>query len=244
MTDERHQRVKALFEGARVRSAEDRERFLESSCDDEAMRREVLDLLEIHEQSSGFLEEPALGGSFRLPTDDGLDATSTGELPERIGHYDVIRLLGAGGMGEVYEARQENPRRSVAVKAIRPGIASPRSLRRFKHEAAVLGRLQHTGIAHVYEAGVADFVSSAGIAAPQPFFAMEFIHGETLGEYVRKTNLAIRKRLDLFARICDAVEHAHRDRHPARLGGPYRRIAHQDLHATTTSGFTPEPCRA
>ncbi len=116
-------------------------------------------------------------------------------------------------MGSVYEAEQEKPRRRVALKVIRQGCASSQALRRFELEAHVLGRLQHPGIAQVYEAGTAD--SGHG---PQPFFAMEYIEGPTLWEYVAQNGLGTRQRLELIAKICDAVQHAHQ-----------RGVIHRDL---------------
>ncbi|MEW6252401.1 MAG: serine/threonine-protein kinase [Planctomycetota bacterium] len=132
------------------------------------------------------------------------DSKSAG-LPERIGRYRILRRLGAGGMGVVYLAEQEHPRRLVALKVIRPGAASPESLRRFAYESEVLGRLHHPGIAQIYEAGAAD--TGAG---PQPFFALEFVAGQPLTDFARAQRLDVRQRLSLIAAVCDAVEHAHR----------------------------------
>src|SRR6185295_10970606 len=125
-------------------------------------------------------------------------------VPTRIGHYAIIRILGEGGMGTVYEAQQESPKRAVALKVIRAGHVSPAMLRRFEHESAVLGRLQHPGIAQVYEAGTVPDERGH----PVPFFAMEFIRGVPLTEYAKSKGLGTRDRLDLVARICDAVYHA------------------------------------
>src|SRR5262249_30880908 len=94
-----------------------------------------------------------------------------------------------------------NPRRAVALKVIRPGLVSPALLKRFAHEAQILGRLHHPGVAQIYEAGVAQ--------DGQPFFAMEFIHGEPLDEYARRHGLGPAARLALLARVCHAVQHAH-----------------------------------
>ncbi|MBL8729026.1 MAG: serine/threonine protein kinase [Planctomycetes bacterium] len=126
-------------------------------------------------------------------------------LPERIGTYRIVGLVGEGGMGAVYEAQQESPRRTVALKVIRPGHVTPQMLRRFEHECEVLGRLQHPGIAQIHEAGtVLD-----GHGRRLPFFAMEFIRGEELDLYARHHSLGTRERLELMARVCDAVSHAH-----------------------------------
>ncbi len=104
-------------------------------------------------------------------------------------------------MGTVYEAEQDNPRRTVALKVIRPGLVSPELVKRFSHEAQILARLQHSGIAQVYEAGMGE--------DGQPFFAMEFIRGMPLDEYARSRGLDAAARLELLARVCDAVQHAH-----------------------------------
>jgi serine/threonine protein kinase/Tfp pilus assembly protein PilF len=131
--------------------------------------------------------------------------TPTPLVPSRIGRYSILRVLGEGGMGTVYEAQQESPKRAVALKVIRAGHVSPGLLRRFEHESAVLGRLQHPGIAQVYEAGTVQDERGH----PVPFFAMEFIRGVPLTDYASSRRLGTRERLDLVARICDAVYHAH-----------------------------------
>ena len=118
-------------------------------------------------------------------------------------------------MGTVYEAEQDSPRRPVALKVVRPGLASPAVIRRFAHEAQILARLHHPGIAQVYEAGIAD--------DGQPFFAMEFIRGLPLDEYADRHGLDLAARVALVARVCDAVQHAHdqgvihRDLKPANI---------------------------
>lgn len=137
-----------------------------------------------------------------LPTPDDPRAVST--MPRRVGGYEIVERLAVGGMGAVYLARQENPRRTVALKVIRPGHATPELLRRFENEAQVLGLLRHPGIAQIYEAGTAD----AG-HGPQPFFAMELVEGVDLARYAREQRLDTRERLELMARVCDAVAHAH-----------------------------------
>ncbi len=121
------------------------------------------------------------------------------------GNYRVSRLVGVGGMGEVYEAQQDKTGRRVAIKVIRSELISADLHRRFEHEVRVLARLQHPGIAQVYEAGR---VETAG--GNTPYFAMEFVEGRTLTKYAADQKLSIRERLDLFLKICEAVEHAHR----------------------------------
>jgi WD40 repeat protein len=104
-------------------------------------------------------------------------------------------------MGAVYEAEQDNPRRPAALKVIRPDLVSPALLKRFGQEAQILGRLHHPGIAAIYEAGIAE--------DGRPFFAMEFIHGLPLDAYARLRGLTAAACLELLARVCDAVQHAH-----------------------------------
>jgi len=149
------------------------------------------------------------GGSeptrLTAPVTGATPPPSSPYMPARIGRYTIVRILGEGGMGTVYEAQQESPKRAVALKVIRVGNVSAALLRRFEHESAVLGRLQHPGIAQVYEAGTVQDERGQ----PVPFFAMEFIRGVPLTEYATTKHLGTRERLDLVARICDAVYHAH-----------------------------------
>jgi len=141
------------------------------------------------------------------------DSVNDARLPTTIGRYRIVRLLGEGGMGAVYEAEQEQPRRSIALKVIRSAWASPQLLRRFEQESQTLGRLHHPGIAQIYEAGTADTPFG-----PEPYFAMEMILGEPLIEYAKATKLNTRQRSALVIQICDAVQHAHQ-----------RGIIHRDL---------------
>ncbi len=140
-------------------------------------------------------------------------------IPEQIGHYRIKRIIAAGGMGVVYEAIQEHPKRTVALKIVKQGIASRSALRRFEYESQILARLRHPGIAQVYEAGMHDD-GSGGV----PFFAMEYIPAaRDLIDYARSKDLTVRQRLELFNKVCDAVHHGHqkgiihRDLKPANI---------------------------
>lgn len=113
----------------------------------------------------------------------------------------------------MYEAEQANPKRLVAIKVIKPGLASDTTVQRFELEAEVLGRLQHPGIAHIYEAGA---VVSGG--ARQPFFVMELVRGQPITQYVRNKRLGVRQQLELLVRVCEAVQYAHE-----------RGVLHRDL---------------
>ncbi|MEL7472122.1 MAG: serine/threonine-protein kinase [Planctomycetota bacterium] len=123
---------------------------------------------------------------------------------KKIGGYTIRGVVGVGGMGVVYRAEQTSPKRIVALKVIRPGLVSTSLMRRFEHEAQVLGRLQHPGIAAIHEAGAAD--TPAGVT---PYFAMEFVAGRELERYLSDERPNPARVADLFAKICDAVQHAH-----------------------------------
>jgi formylglycine-generating enzyme required for sulfatase activity/predicted Ser/Thr protein kinase len=139
-------------------------------------------------------------------------------MPRQIGPYQVLEVLGEGGMGVVYRARQDVPNREVALKIIQPLAMAKKSLRRFEHEVEVLGRLQHPGIAQIYAAGT--FETSLG---RQPYFAMELVNGRPLLEDAEARQLGTRERLQVFSDICEAVHHAHqkgvihRDLKPANI---------------------------
>ncbi|MFN9133575.1 MAG: tetratricopeptide repeat protein, partial [Phycisphaerales bacterium] len=130
----------------------------------------------------------------------------------RLGAYTILDVLGEGGMGVVYRARQERPSREVALKVLRAGMLTPRLQRRFELEAELLGRLDHPGIARIFEAGIAAMSISGQVGgeAVQPFFAMELVSGSPLTDFARARGLGLRERLDLLRQVCDAVEHAHR----------------------------------
>src|SRR5262249_41988983 len=115
-----------------------------------------------------------------------------------------VRELGRGGMGVVYLAEQQNPSRLVALKVIAAGLTVGDALRRFEHEAQVLARLKHPGIAQVFEAGTGD--TGDGV---RPYFVMELIEGQSLTDYARARALPTRQRLELFVKVCAAVQHAH-----------------------------------
>ncbi|MCA9223467.1 MAG: serine/threonine protein kinase, partial [Planctomycetales bacterium] len=137
------------------------------------------------------------------------ESASVADLPQQIGRYNIIRQIGRGGMGVVYEAEQENPSRTVALKILPPGFGSPAVLRRFQREANVLGRMRHPGITQIFEAGVAELASATGIKMRQPFIAMELVPGLPIDKYVRENDLTVNEKLRLFAMVCDAIQHAH-----------------------------------
>jgi tetratricopeptide (TPR) repeat protein len=208
MEAERWREINRLYHLALEQDESARAPFLERACaGDRSLEQGVLSLLEYAEETGSFLEEPALdvaAKSLALSAGGENGATPARPLPAAIGRYRIIRLLGEGGMGTVYEAEQEQPRRLVALKIIKPGWAAGQRLWRFEQEAQALGRLQHPGIAQIYEASTAD----TGFG-PQPYFAMELIRGLSLLEYATANSLSPRQRLALMVKICEAVNHAH-----------------------------------
>jgi serine/threonine protein kinase len=131
-----------------------------------------------------------------------------------LGPYSIRRLIGSGGMGQVWEAIQENPQRSVALKILRATIISPAARERFKFEVEILGRLRHPNIAQIYDAGEMDLDGEI-----IPYFAMEYIgSAQPIDEYCRRKNLSLVERLEIFTKVCEAVSHGHQ-----------RGIIHRDL---------------
>ncbi|MCH2140430.1 MAG: protein kinase, partial [Phycisphaerales bacterium] len=107
-----------------------------------------------------------------------------------VGRYRIKRVIGEGGMGTVYEALQESPRRTVALKMVKHSIHSPNLLRRFEYESQTLGRLKHPNIAQIYEAGTHDVGHG-----PRPYFVMEYLVGaKPITEYAREKKLNTRDR--------------------------------------------------
>jgi len=203
--------IETLFHEALEQPPGTRADFLEERCaEDDQLRGEVERLLAGHENAAHFIEPPAEGFLSSELTNE-LDIPVEGK---RIGRYALKRVIASGGMGTVYEAEQDNPRRSVAIKVLRGGIGSRNVLRRFEHEAAVLAHLRHPAIAQVLEAG-----THVDGGERRPFFAMEYIPDALpITDYVEHAKLSIEQRLRLFVSICDAVHHGHQ-----------RGIIHRDL---------------
>jgi tetratricopeptide (TPR) repeat protein/predicted Ser/Thr protein kinase len=228
---DRWRRVRELFEAALERPEETRPAFLATECaGDPELRAEVESLLSVHRSGGSFLE----GAAVPLPVEEPPGAI---EIPG----FRMLGTLGSGGLGVVYLAEQESPRRLVAIKLIRGDVASPPAVRRFEHEPELLALLQHRGIAQVF---------GSGTVQGRPYFVMERIEGASLTEHARRAGLGVRERLALFARVCEAVQHAHakgvihRDLKPANIlvdasGQPkvldfgVARVTDSDLRLTT-----------
>ncbi len=206
----RYERLHAVFERARELAGPERSTWLQQACGgDTELREEVQELLACLESGAidPLSEEGLAAGRDALEELVGGDspARKGSRLPERIGDYRIEGFLGQGGMGIVYAAVQESPRRRVAIKLLhRHAALSPERLRRFRQEAELLGRLHHPGIAQIFEAGT--FQIDDG---EHPYFAMELVEGVEIGRFVRDAELSVPERLELLAKVADAVQHAH-----------------------------------
>jgi WD40 repeat protein len=219
MTEGHSDRTEALFHEAADLPPNEQQTLLDAACQDDPELRAAVEMLLAEDArlranaAAAFLDSPVLRSTPQVA--DHTAPVGGPSLPPRIGRYGILRVLGEGGMGAVYEAEQDSPHRPVALKVIRSGLLGPALLKRFAQEVEILGRLHHPGIARIYEAGVAE--------DGQPFFAMELIRGLPLDEYARQQALPLRERLELVARVCDAVQHAHdqgvihRDLKPANI---------------------------
>jgi non-specific serine/threonine protein kinase/serine/threonine-protein kinase len=204
MTRAEFQRVRELFLEACRQPPAGRLAYVDRVCGpDTGLRTEVESLLAHDDDSAAFPTAPY------VPRGSAWE----GCLPERIGHYRLLECIGRGGMGAVYRAEQDNPRRPVALKLLPPELVSPERRRRMEFEAQILGRLQHVGIAQVFEAGLAELGGR-----DVPYFAMEYVAGQSLTAFAKLHGLDVRARLELLAAVCDAVQYAHQ-----------RGVIHRDL---------------
>jgi serine/threonine protein kinase/Tol biopolymer transport system component len=195
---QRWQRVKEIFEGALERHGAERVAFLERTCDgDTDVREEVESLLRSYEVAGSFMEAPAVAHAAKdLATDQKL---SPGQ---RVKHYQIVNLIGEGGMGEVYLATDTILGRRVALKVL-PAFVSkdPERLRRFTQEARAASRLTHPNVCVVHEIGETD--------DGRPFIAMEYVQGMTLRERMRNQTMKLGDVLDIAIQVADGLTAAH-----------------------------------
>ena len=195
----RQQGEEAIFNDARkIESPPKRAEFLKEVCgDDHRLKARVEALLGVHEQEPEFLQAPPSG---LAPT---IEQPAVAEGPgTAIGPYKLLQQIGEGGFGVVYMAEQERPvRRKVALKIIKPGMDTKEVIARFEVEEQALALMDHPNIAHVFDAGATE--------SGRPYFVMELVKGIPITDYCDQYNLATQERLDLFASVCHAVQHAH-----------------------------------
>ncbi|MCB9863111.1 MAG: serine/threonine protein kinase, partial [Phycisphaerales bacterium] len=202
----RHEREMEIFERICSLPPEARPNALSDLCaDDASLRQRVEAMLALDDADDRRLDNVDSHTRMAQLIESVTELSSNEGIPEYIAGYRVIRKIGAGGMGVIFEAEQDSPRRRVALKVLRPGLFGREAMKRFQREAHVLGHLQHAGIAQIHEAGMAE----TGNGNRQPFFAMELVDGEPLDQFSNSRKLGARQRLELIARVCDAVQHAH-----------------------------------
>ncbi len=181
----------------------DRAAFLDRACAGDAARRARVEaLLASYDAAEHFLEESAT---------EKLARAAEGKPGDVIGHYTLIRKIGSGGCGVVYLAEQTEPlRRRVALKIIKLGMDTENVIARFEAERQALAMMDHPDIARVFDAGT----TTTG----RPYFVMEFVDGVPITRYADDHSLTMAERLELFARVCLALQHAHQ-----------KGIVHRDL---------------
>jgi serine/threonine protein kinase len=201
---------KALFDAAlNLSNPATREAFLAQTCAaDPALRKRLEKLLADNDAAERFFDMDPVQTARRIPQpaakpmpvdEKARDLAAAGV---RIGRYKLIDRLGEGGCGIVYLAKQQEPvRRQVALKIIRLGMDTERVIARFEMERQALAMMNHPNIAQVFDAGATE--------TGRPFFVMELVAGVRITDYCNEHRLGIDARLELFAQVCLAIQHAH-----------------------------------
>src|SRR2546426_5757701 len=201
-----------FFRALEKPAGKERAAFLDVACgDDPDLRRRLEALLQKFESLGTFLEEPAVSAPDSIhrliaggdsPTETVPAETLTEKAGDKIGRYKLLQQIGEGGCGAVYMAEQEEPvRRRVALKVIKLGMDTKNVIARFEAERQALALMDHPNIAKVLDAGATE--------TGRPYFVMERVRGIKLTDYCDQNNLATRERLDLFIKVCQAIQHAH-----------------------------------
>jgi serine/threonine-protein kinase len=221
--------VERLYHAALARPAGERAAFLAEACaSDDPLRREVESLLAQPASAEDLLARGAVAAAAGLVSDAG-NSTLTGQ---RIGAYQVLAPIGAGGMGEVYRARDTRLGRDVAIKILpREFTSNPDRLARFEREARVLASLNHPHVGAIYGIEDQSADAAAGFSRPVHALVLELVEGETLAERIARhkgAGLPLTEALDIARQIADALDAAHE-----------RGIVHRDLKPTNIK-ITPE----
>ena len=199
MEANRFEQISELFEAARSLSQSECDEYLSKACaGDPDLRSEVEGLLAEHARQSP-LDTNTPGEIAKLVSRDEIENDT--DIPTKIDRYTIIGHVGEGGMGSVYEARQQNPNRSVALKVIKRGMDTKQVIARFEAERQAVAMMDHPNIAQVYDAGTTE--------DGRPYFAMELVRGVSIVEYCQSQKLDIESRLRLFVQVCRAIQHAH-----------------------------------
>ena len=207
MTPDRWQRVQEVLAEAADLDAFSRSSFLDETCrGDPELRKEVESLLSSLESASvGFLESPAIDAVRELSPATPGPASPSLARGTRLGPYEILALLGSGGMGHVYLAARadEQYEKRVAIKVVKRGTDTDFVLRQFRQERQILAGLDHPNIARLFDGGNTD----DGL----PYFVMEYVEGEPITVFCERHGLEVRERLRLFRTVCGAVQFAHQN---------------------------------
>ncbi len=214
----------SIFMAALDKATEaERAAFLAEACDgDERLRRRIEALLRAHAEPDDILDPTENRADLAWST---IPALANGDPAGAIvnGRYKLLELIGEGGMGAVWMAEQRDPvKRLVALKLIKPGMDSKAVLARFEAERQALALMDHPNIARILDGGTTRD-EPGGVGPGRPYFIMELVKGRPLTDYCDARQMSIKARLELFVRICSAVQHAHqkgiihRDLKPSNL---------------------------
>jgi serine/threonine protein kinase len=202
---EKWETFKALFNAALELDSSARSAFLRDNCPDAEARTEVERLLNEHDQAGEFLSTPVLGN---LPIGDEIPTQELSESQVLAGRFRIVRFIAGGGMGEVYEAVDEELRERVAVKTIRSEIlAQPNALARFKREVHLARQVTHPNVCRIFDL----FRHKAGDRAHEEtvFISMELLHGKTLGARLKEGRMSVGEALPLVGQMASALAAAH-----------------------------------
>jgi serine/threonine protein kinase/tetratricopeptide (TPR) repeat protein len=195
------EQVKAVFAAALERPSGGRSAWLARVCrGNAALRARVETLLDAHERAGAFMEDKrSASPADAAPAAPAVPEEQPGAV---IGHYKLLQKIGEGGFGSVYMAEQMEPVvRRVALKVIKLGMDTKQVVARFEAERQALAMMDHPNIAKVLDAGAT--------ASGRPYFVMELVRGVPITEYCDTANLPTTQRLELFAQVCGALQHAH-----------------------------------
>jgi len=202
---DRHRKVEAIFFEALDCASDTREAFLATACaGDEGLRAQVVRMLAADDPADRFMAQTPWTTSARarvLPPDSGEGARPG----DRVGRFRLVESIGRGGMGDVWlaERADETYEDRVAVKLIRRGLDTDDLLERFRHERQVLAKLRHPNIGTLLDGGATE--------EGRPYLVMEHVDGVPIDAYCRQGELPIDERIQLFLKVCGAVQHAHRN---------------------------------
>jgi eukaryotic-like serine/threonine-protein kinase len=211
---DRWQNIERIYHAALEREESQRVSYLEQACAaDQSLRDEVESLLKYAERPAEYFNKPALEVVVHALAEDLTSIDKTDKmLGARIGHYRIIGKLGAGGMGEIYRAVRADDQyeKQVAIKLVRQGLDTEFVYARFRRERQILAGFEHENIARLIDGGTTE--------QGHPYFVMELVEGKPIDEFCDEHRLTIGARVQLFQKVCSAVQYAHQ-----------RLVVHRDI---------------